>query len=406
VSRNQPTIEQLSLALENLANAINASTPSEATYLEIWGWNLPAINSAEFAAYVRAPVKRLHSLTDKEVSNEDLAALQKFAVRAQIVQTNSVPQLPGGGAFHVYLTVRSLVDSINETITKYTDEADWQKIESDKLLPRLQVRRLKSIENKIDKLSASSDDVEAKLNRINDADAAAKELPETLESLGEARDAFVEAKAEIDANRGSIENKLKESDEALKEIQAAQARAAELVELTEQARAAAVTQGLGAAFAGRAATLQVTTAVLGVFLALTLLLGWYVSSNRIAAIHALMGNPAASVKLLWVNFALVLTSVGAPVWFAWLLTKQIGQRFRLAEDYAFKATVAKAYEGYRKEAARHNDPDLEKKLFTLALTRLEEPPLRLIEKATPGTPLQDIAGPFLSRRAREGNEGE
>lgn len=88
------------------------------------------------------------------------------------------------------------------------------------------------------------------------------------------------------------------------------------------------------------------------------------------------------------------------------LRKQIGQRFRLAEDYAFKATVAKAYEGYRKEAARHNDPELEKKLFTLALTRLEEPPLRLIEKATPGTPLQDIAGPFLGRRTPERDDGE
>ncbi len=374
--------------------------------MEIWGWNLPAISAFEFAAYVRGPVKRLQNLIDRQISSDDLVALQKYAQRAQYVQSNSVPQLPGSSAFHVYLTVRSLVDAIHETISKYTEEADWQKIESDKLLPRTQARRLKSIENKIDELSSSSDDVEAKLNRINDADAAAKQLPETLESLGEARDAFVEAKAEIDANRGSIENKLKESDDALIEIQAFQARAAQLVGLTEQAQAAAVTQGLGAAFAGRASTLQWTTAMLGALLAATLWFGWHVSSGRVTAIHALMGNPAASVKLLWVNFALVLTSVGAPVWFAWLLTKQIGQRFRLAEDYAFKATVAKAYEGYRKEAARHNDPDLEKKLFTLALTRLEEPPLRLIEKATPGTPLQDIAGPFLSSRAREGNEGE
>ena len=113
-----------------------------------------------------------------------------------------------------------------------------------------------------------------------------------------------------------------------------QERAAELVELTEQARAAAVTQGLGAAFAGRAATLQVTTAILGVLLALTLLLGWNISSNRITAIHELMGNPATSIKLLWANFALVLTSVGAPVWFAWLLSES-----RLVRDSDLQKTM-------------------------------------------------------------------
>lgn len=406
MSTSQQIIEQLSLALENLANAVNASIPNDSTYMENWGWNLPAISAFEFAAYVRGPVKRLQSLTERQISSDDLIALQKFAQRAQYVQSQSVPHLPGGGAFQVYLTVRSLVDAIIDTIAKYTEEADWQKIESDKLLPRTQARRLKNIENKIDKLSASSDEVEAKVTRINDADAAAKQLPETLESLTEARDEFIEAKSQIDANRGAIESTLNASRVALDELKLAQKRAAELVGMTEQARTAAVTQGLGAAFAGRALTLQLTTLALGFILAATLWFGWQISSSRIAAIHALMGNPAASIKLLWVNFALVLTSVGAPVWFAWLLTKQIGQRFRLAEDYAFKATVAKAYEGYRKEAARHNDPELEKKLFTLALTRLEEPPLRLIEKATPGTPLQDIAGPFLSRRTPERDDGD
>lgn len=403
---NQQIVEQLSVALENLANAINATSSSEATYMELWGWNLPAVTKTEFASYVRAPIKKLQSLIGRHVTLEDINALQVFTQRAQLIQATAIPNLPGGNAFHVYLTVRSFVDIIGETIAKYGEESDWQKIENDKLVPRTQVRRLRNIETQIDKLAALSEDVEAKLIRINDADAAAKQLPEILESLGEAREEFIEAKAQIDTNSGAIESTLTASRVALKEIRVSQERAAELVDLTEQARAAAVTQGLGAAFAGRAATLQVTTAVLGVFLALTLLLGWYVSSNRITAIHALIGNPAASIKLLWVNFALVLTSVGAPVWFAWLLTKQIGQRFRLAEDYAFKATVAKAYEGYRKEAARHNDPELEKKLFTLALTRLEEPPLRLIEKATPGTPLQDIAGPFLSRRTPERDDGD
>ena len=98
-----------------------------------------------------------------------------------------------------------------------------------------------------------------------------------------------------------------------------------------------------------------------------------------------------------VQAVLSLLSVGAPLWFAWLATKQVGQRFRLAEDYAFKASVAKAYEGYRKEAARI-DPAFEHRLFDSALTRLDEAPLRLVETGTHGSPWHELANSEAVRR--------
>ena len=82
-------------------------------------------------------------------------------------------------------------------------------------------------------------------------------------------------------------------------------------------------------------------------------------------------------------------SVLAPLWFAWLATKQISQRFKLAEDYAFKASVAKAYEGYKKEAAKI-DEEFEARLFNVALTRLEEAPLRLVDSVNHGSPTHEI----------------
>ena len=82
-------------------------------------------------------------------------------------------------------------------------------------------------------------------------------------------------------------------------------------------------------------------------------------------------------------------SIGVPLWFAWISTKQISQRFRIAEDYAFKASVAKAYEGYRKEAARI-DETFEARLFASALTRLEEAPLRLVEGESHGSPWHEL----------------
>ena len=90
------------------------------------------------------------------------------------------------------------------------------------------------------------------------------------------------------------------------------------------------------------------------------------------------------------QFILAVLSLGAPLWFAWLSTRQIGQRFKLAEDYGFKAAVAKAYEGYRREAARI-DPNLESKLFESALARVDEAPLRLIEDKDHSSPWGEMA---------------
>ena len=83
--------------------------------------------------------------------------------------------------------------------------------------------------------------------------------------------------------------------------------------------------------------------------------------------------------------------VGALLLFARVAKKQLAQRFRLAEDYGYKDSVAKANKGYRKKAARF-DPIFEARLFSSALTRLEEPPLRLIEGQIHGSPWQELIG--------------
>ena len=90
-------------------------------------------------------------------------------------------------------------------------------------------------------------------------------------------------------------------------------------------------------------------------------------------------------------------SVGVSVWFAWLSTKQIGQRFRLAEDYAFKASISRAYEGFCREAARF-DKDMEAKLLTSALTRLDELPLHLVETDSHGSSWHELASPSLVKQ--------
>jgi hypothetical protein len=86
---------------------------------------------------------------------------------------------------------------------------------------------------------------------------------------------------------------------------------------------------------------------------------------------------------------LSVLTVGAPVWMAWLATKQIAHSFRLSEDYGYKAAMAKAYEGFKGEAI-NIDKQFEARLFAAALERLGENPIRLLSETQPGSPMHEF----------------
>ena len=132
--------------------------------------------------------------------------------------------------------------------------------------------------------------------------------------------------------------------------------------------------------------------------------GGIIGAVRIVDLERTLTDTTVPAAKVVVNLVVSILSVGAPVWFAWLSTKQIGQRFRLAEDYAFKASVSRAYEGYRREAARV-DKDMEAKLLASALSRLDELPLRLIETSTHGSPLHELLSSNAVKQALRGVPG-
>ena len=66
------------------------------------------------------------------------------------------------------------------------------------------------------------------------------------------------------------------------------------------------------------------------------------------------------------------------------LSERIG-----STDYAFKASVSKAYEGFRKEAVSL-DPEFAKRLFGSALDRLDELPSRLVTKGHHNSPVEAL----------------
>lgn len=377
-------------ALDGLANHALSQIGEDRTFMEMWGWNCPAINRHDFAAMIREPIEVIRTLKDKMVEDEDLPRLQTAPTEIAYILANAMPQLPGGNAFQVYITVSSFLEKLSKILSRYANPTiDWVEIEDKKLLPAAQVRRLKQLDASMNRIGPDFDSLSAKISLINDAHTVAESLPTDLETLKEARKEFADATRIVEENKTKSGEAKAAAENSVAEIALLKADAEKLVRNTEAAYSAATTQGLGKAFGDKATALSRTTWWLGAALAVTLGVGGYISSQRIEFIHTLMLKPNVSLQLLWVNVTLTIISVAAPIWFAWILTKQIGQRFRLSEDYAFKASVAKAYEGYRREAASV-DQEFVKRLYSLALDRLEEAPLRHVEAENHGSPWHEL----------------
>ena len=146
--------------------------------------------------------------------------------------------------------------------------------------------------------------------------------------------------------------------------------------------------GLAGAFHERAMALTWSMVFWVVGLIVALGSGAYFGGQQLQHLSTAI-EASTPAMIVWTRLFLSLLSIGAPVWFAWLATKQIGQRFRLAEDYAYKASISRAYEGYRREAV-HLDADFQARLFSSALARLDEQPLRFVEPETHGSPWHEL----------------
>lgn len=399
------TLNEISGALDALANQVVGMIGEDRSFMEIWGWNMPGINRHEFAEMLREPIQIIQSMGTerRDVSDTDLDLLRQYTARLNFLRDNTIPNLPGGNAFHAYLTTRSVIDGLTSILAKYAvPELDWKTIEDRKLLPASQVRRLKQVAIGITKLSEDSSGLSAKIREINGAHAAAEALPATMQDLAEAQKAFSEAGKIVETDKLSVAQAKTDAESALGAIRTLETQAQAKVANIDEAYSAATTLGLGKAFGDRAKALGLSTWGLVVLLAATLGVGAKISANRIEFVHDLMKRAMDTGKnvpmdLLWANVTLTVVSVAAPVWFAWVLTKQIGQRFRLAEDYGFKASVAKAYEGYRREAVNVDD-EMAKRLLGLALDRIDEAPIRLVERENHGSPMQEMFGGWFGSK--------
>ena len=405
------TLQNICAELDQLATAINGAIPNdEPLNVAHNNWSFPGLTKSELteAAAVLAERIRKHG---SETVEPMAARLSDYPRRLQVLRTQTVGQLWANAAQAVPAYMGTL-DALRRAVTPVLadDEIPHELRHLSQSLKALNGRS-RALEAGLTEIEPRAAKLSEMVERIEKAHETADQLPTDLESLAEARrkieeinDAATRLLKEADGRLSAIDTLTSMAEKKSEALVEKDSEAARIVERVHKAYTAATSHGLAAAFDERSSSLSVSMWVWVLVLFAALGAGVWFGMIRFEGLADTLKEPTASHLSIITNAVLSFISIGAPVWAAWVATKQIGQRFRLSEDYAFKAAVSRAYEGYRQEAARIDrgalaDTRLEARLLESALSRLDEQPLRLVETATHGSPLHELLNSDAVREA-------
>jgi len=387
-----PILQAISTELDQIATSINSQVPNDEPFNVAHGnWSFPGMTRNELSEYSSAIATKIRERGLDEIGESE-TRLQDYVRRLTFLRTNMIQNIWGNSAVAVPSYILTL-----EALLRAVEPALKADIDSARSIARV-TARVRAMEARLNDLEPRSAGLANMVERIERAHDAADQLPTELQSLAESRKQVLEILTGSQKNQLSIQAILDRAVLQDKSLSSSASEASAIVSRCEAAYTAATSQGLAAAFAERSHKLDLSMWAWVVGLISALALGAVFGSRQLHDMAELMKNPGVATGTVLLNLVLSLLSVAAPIWFGWLATKQIGQRFRLSEDYAFKASVARAYEGYRREAARI-DKDMEAQLLSSALARLDEQPLRLVESASHGSPWHELASSDLVRDA-------
>lgn len=394
------TLTTIQTHLENLITQVQLTVPNDEPFGNAHSnWSFPGLTRAELIEEAQSIVNLIEDQGSDNLGDHEVR-LQDYVRRLQHLQQQTVAQIWGnaGQAVPAYLlTLQGLRKSLEPVLTRDG------RVEAAAKLKRL-AQQLRGMESRLNSLDPRTAALSTMVERIEQAYTAADQLPADLDTLAEARQKITDLVKDATRDQGDvlrIREGAGELDEQLNKI-ADDAKA--VLAHCETAYSAATSVGLAAAFSERSSVLSKSMWFWVAGLVAALAAGSYFGSAQLHSLTELFKVPNIAASVVFLNLLLSVLSVGAPVWFAWLATKQIGQRFRLAEDYAFKASISRAYEGFRREAARF-DKDMEAKLLTSALTRLDELPLRLVETDSHGSPWHELASSNVVKQAMQAVPG-
>ena len=380
--------------LQIAIQALQSTIPDDRSFANAHNnWTFPGLSRSELIEEVESLIELVDD-HDEDDLGEAETRIADYAPRLDHLVSQTIPNIWGNSA-QALPPFRLTMDGLRKALAGLSD--DDKIAESRRKLRELR-QKLRSMEADLNALEPRTTSLADMVERIEDAYGAADRLPTDLQSLSEARKAVAVLLGEVTQNRDGTSAIREHCEELEAELNDCAKEARVVLEQSQTAYSAATSVGLAAAFAERSNELARSMWFWITGLVVALAAGSFLGSNQLRALSAIFSSPEASGSVIVLNVLLSILSVGAPVWFAWLSTKQIGQRFRLAEDYGFKASISRAYEGFRREAARF-DKDMEGKLLRSALARLDELPLRLVEEKSHGSPWHELASSDVVKRA-------
>lgn len=391
--------------LESLKQTLDSKSITDAN-LSSHGWNQVHITKVDLLNYLSNHINQLKCYKENSIPKgleqsigNHIANVNNLEKQAKSYFTNTPSHLISFVPV-ILLTLHTIFDDINHELFSY------ENIQEKKLLPRSLSNRLRGIRNSVDSLEQSKQSLKSKIDVINDAHEAAESLPTDLASLKDAkaelRKTLEASKKEVEELKGDvekakddalilkskIESDFNEVNKIVIDIKAKSENADLLVQNCDDALQIATTQGLAAGFDQKAQELRRSIWVWIVGLLIALFSGAWIGSDRVDAFTlALTQDITAGQAIL--HTIMSVFSIGGPLWLAWISTRQINHRFKLSEDYSYKATVAKSFTGFKKFAERF-DSATEERLFNSTLDRFDELPLRLVEDKDHSSPWHEF----------------
>ncbi|HDU8652840.1 TPA: hypothetical protein RG711_000307 [Morganella morganii subsp. morganii] len=314
-----------------------------------------------------------------------------------------------------YKTINGFLIWLNNVGLQIDGFLSFDLIDKKELVPSLLKKRVIFYENLIGGLESKVDGIESKVETINNAHKAAIDLPVLLNDLEDGDKKLHELRNKSEENndyinnlKGKMEtyhNNCEEKNKIIEDkfrslnedislyLSKYKEEAESYISKCEDAYRTTTSSGLAKAFEDKANKLNKSINNWVKILIASLIFAAGIGYYRLTSLEVTLADKGIPFFTILVQIILSALSLGIPLWLAWLATKQIGQRFRLAEDYEYKSAVSKAYEGYRREAVSLNEKfedDFPARLFDNALTRLEEPPVRFVDDAIHSSPIMEF----------------
>lgn len=388
-----PALQNIASELDQLAAGMSAVPAGQPFGIAHGNWAFPILTSEELRERIEEIAKDIRERGKDVLEPTVEGRLSDYPRRIAFMRGNTVPNLWSNAQVGVSAMnegLDALVRALRPALA--VDLAQDASLRLSKLR-----RQVSAFETRMQALQPRTMSLEEMVGVVEETYTAALELPSGLEEVRHAKASVGKTQAEVDVHLVKIQDAYGQASTLLGDLERFSKQAAEFIDGCESAYRSSVARGLAAAFLERSQQLNKNMWFWVGGLVASLAAGVFWGGSKIqdlaAAAHA--AGPLSSSVVFDAFMAAI--SVAAPIWFAWLATRQVGQTFRLSEDYAYKASVARSYEGYRKEAASIDD-GLVAELLTSAIRRLDEQPLRVVEHNSPGSPWHDLASsPAVSK---------